>query len=486
MKTGSMERHMKTLHFDCYAGISGDMALGAFVDLGVDPGELRAALGSLGLSGWKLDFVRDERCGITGTHALVELDDDHDHGDHDHGDHHHHGEQEHRDHGDHHHDDHEHGHSHSETHSHEHGHSHGEHPHGSWKEIRRLIEGAELTDGAKARALDIFTRIAAAEAQVHGVPVDEVVFHEVGAMDSIIDIVGAAVCLDILKPERITCGEIELGGGEVKCAHGILPVPAPAVRLLTAGLPVRTGGFNKEMTTPTGAAILASCVDEFITGPLSFRESKTAYGIGNRKMDKPNVLQLSWREAAGAATGTGGDQKPWINEELLLLEANIDDMTGEALGFLMERCFGSGALDVTFTPVTMKKSRPGVTAAILCRQEDAGLLRETFFRYSTTIGFRETAVKRFSLQRNIQTVEGSFGTAREKIAYQGGNATKSKIEYDDRSRLAREKGMSLEEAETVIRSTGRSVLNPASRPAAQPQISESVICSATRAGDPPS
>jgi uncharacterized protein (TIGR00299 family) protein len=436
---------MKILHFDCYAGISGDMALGAFVDLGVDPGELIAGLETLGLSGWKLDFVREERCGISGTHALVELDDQqHDQHDHDHGHHH---EQGHT---------HEHEHNHNHGHTHEHGHNHErEQPHNSWKEIRRLIEGAELPGGAKTRALDIFSRIAAAEARAHGVPEDEVVFHEVGAMDSIIDIVGAGICLDILKPERITCGEIELGGGEAPCAHGILPVPAPAVRFLTAGLPVRTGGFNKEMTTPTGAAILASCVDDFITGPYSFRETQTAFGIGTRKMEKPNVLQLSWREAAGAAAEAGKDQKPWISEELLLLEANIDDMTGEALGFLMEKSFEAGALDVTFTPITMKKSRPGVTAAILCRGEDADALRETFFRHSTTIGFRETTMRRLSLRRDIKTIEGPFGAAREKIAYLRGEKPKSKIEYKDRARLAREKDISLDEAEDIIRETGK-------------------------------
>jgi uncharacterized protein (TIGR00299 family) protein len=416
---------MKVLHFDCYAGISGDMALGAFVDLGVDPGELTASLGALGLSGWALEFVRDERGGIAGTRAIVELDDqrhEHDHG---------------------------HQHEHGHQHDHQHGHTHeGEHPHGSWKEIRRLIEHAGLPPGAKDRALDIFSRIAAAEARAHGVAEDDVVFHEVGAMDSIIDIVGAAICLAILNPDRITCGEVELGGGEVLCAHGLLPVPAPAVRILTTGMPVRTGGFNKEMTTPTGAAILASCVDEFITGPVSFKPVATAYGIGMRKMEKPNVLQLSWREVADP-TRPGG--APWTREDLLLLEANIDDMTGEALGFLMEQFFEGGALDVTFTPVTMKKSRPGVAAAVLCRRENADVLRETFFRHSTTLGFRETVVSRLSLQRELKTLRGAFGSAQEKIVCPGGGKPRSKIEYEDRARLAREKGVTLDEAEALIR-----------------------------------
>jgi uncharacterized protein (TIGR00299 family) protein len=273
-------------------------------------------------------------------------------------------------------------------------------------------------------------------------------------MDSIIDIVGAAVCLDLLQPEKITAGEIELGGGTVKCAHGILPVPAPATQLLVRGLPVRTGGFNKEMTTPTGAAILASCVDEFITGPVSFKEIKTGIGIGNRKMDKPNVLRVSWREMDMAS----GD-RPWIREELTLMEANLDDMTGEALGFLMEKLFEAGALDVSFTPCTMKKSRPGVVVSVLGRLDRLDILRETFFCQSTTIGFRESAVSRLSLRREERTLSGSFGEAKEKTVFYGGEKSSSKIEFEDRAALARERGISLGEAERIIRGETREMNN---------------------------
>jgi uncharacterized protein (TIGR00299 family) protein len=420
---------MKALHFDCFAGISGDMALGAFVDLGVDPDELRHELAKLGLEGWKLEFNKDSRNGIGGIRAMVDLGGSGDHCAE---------EDEHR------------GHEH-----HEH-HEHGGHAHNSWKEIRSLIEGSSIMEGAKKRALDIFSRIAEAESQVHGVPVDDIAFHEVGAMDSIIDIAGAAVCLDLLKPEKITAGEIELGGGTVRCAHGILPVPAPATRILVRGLPVRTGGFDKEMTTPTGAAILASCVDEFVTGPVSFREIKTGTGIGGRKLDKPNILRISWRETQGSSwretCGTQG--KPWLSEELTLMEANIDDMTGEALGFLMERLFCSGALDVSFSPCTMKKSRPGVVVSVLGRPGGLDSLRETFFRHSTTIGFRETAVNRLSLKREEKILSGASGEAREKTAFLGGEKLGSKIEFEDRARLAREKGVSLEEAERLLRGGG--------------------------------
>jgi uncharacterized protein (TIGR00299 family) protein len=430
---------MKVLHFDCFAGISGDMALGAFVDLGVDPEELRNELEKLGLEGWKLEFNRDSRNGIGGVHALVDLGGSADHltGEEDH----HH---KHHEHHTHHHDRHER----CTDDDHEH---HHDHAHNSWKEIRSLIEKAPLREGAKKRALDIFGRIAEAESKVHGVPAEDIAFHEVGALDSIIDIAGAAICLDLLKPEKITAGEIELGGGTVKCAHGILPVPAPATQLLVRGLPVKTGGFDKEMTTPTGAAILASCVDEFITGPVSFREIKTGIGIGGRKLDKPNILRVSWRETQGSRRETDGAQsRLWTSEELILLEANIDDMTGEALGFLMERLFSSGALDVSFIPCTMKKSRPGVVVSVLGRPEGLDALRETFFRHSTTIGFREKAVNRLSLKREEKIFQSPLGEVREKTIFLGGERLGSKIEFEDRARLAREKDVSLDKAERLI------------------------------------
>jgi uncharacterized protein (TIGR00299 family) protein len=428
------EHVLKTLHFECYAGISGDMSLGAFVDLGVSPDELRRELEKLGVEGWELDFVRDRRNGISGTHAVVDLDGTTDHIAQEEVHYHFH--------------EHPHDHPHDHGHEHPHGHEHG--GHNSWKDIRSLIEKSGISANAKKRALDIFSRIAAAESQIHGVGLDEVAFHEVGALDSIIDVVGAAVCLDLLKPDRITCSEIELGGGTVKCAHGILPVPAPATAILVKGLPVRTGGFNKEMTTPTGAAILASCVDEFITGPASFTEIKTGYGFGTRRMEKFNALRVSWREENPSAAATSGG-KPWKTEELILLEANIDDMTGEALGFLMERLFDAGALDVTFSAITMKKSRPGTLVSVLGRPAKLDALREAFFRKSTTIGFRETTVNRVSLKREEGSLSGSFGTAREKTVFYGDKKLRSKIEFEDRAKLARELDMSLDEAERIIK-----------------------------------
>jgi len=289
--------------------------------------------------------------------------------------------------------------------------------------------------------VDIFSRIARAESSVHGVCENDIAFHEVGALDSIIDIVGTAICLDILKPDRITCSEIELGGGTVKCAHGVLPVPAPATLILCKGLPVKTGGFAKEMTTPTGAAILASVVDEFITGGVSFTEISTGYGIGTRKLDRPNVLRISWREEKRAAAAN----TPWKTEELVSIEANIDDMTGEALSFLMEALFAAGSLDVSYQPCVMKKSRPGVLLHVLCGEDRLSEIRETLFRKSSTIGFRETLVRRLSLRR-----EETPGAFRRKTVFYADEPLRSKIEYEDRARLAREKDISLEEAGRII------------------------------------
>ena len=443
---------MKTLHFDLSAGISGDMTLGALVHLGVDPGALRRELGKLGLSGWKLDFVDDERGGIYGLHAVVELDGETGHIAHDEGGGHHHDTHGTHTHGGHHHHHHEHAHDHShdpagDAHAH---HTHGSapsgHVHRTWRDIRALIEASGLREGAKRRALAIFSRIAEAEAEVHHTAVEDIAFHEVGALDSIIDVVGAAICLDLLGPDRITAGAIELGGGTVTCAHGILPVPAPAVLILCRGLPVTTGGFDREMTTPTGAAIIAASVDEFVDA-ARFREIKTGYGTGTRRMARPNLLRVSWREAYTAPPLADGD---YIVEEPVMLEANIDDMTGEALGFLMERFFDAGALDVTFTPCTMKKSSPAVTVRVLAPGENLSALRRVFFTHSTTIGLRELPVRRLSLRREAAALSGALGEVRTKTVFMDGKPLRKKTEFEDRARIAREKGISLAEAEKLL------------------------------------
>ncbi|MDR0402839.1 MAG: nickel pincer cofactor biosynthesis protein LarC [Treponema sp.] len=440
---------MKTLHFDCFAGISGDMALGALVDLGVDPPALLAELEKLNLDGWKLEFTGGERNGITGTRALVEVEGLHD-GRADHDTHHHHHD---------HHDHHDHQHTHDDEDHHDH-HDHHEHHHRNWKDIRCIIEQSSIREGAKKRALDIFLRIAKAESEVHGVPVDEVTFHEVGALDSIVDIVGTAVCLDLLAPERISAGTVELGGGSVHCAHGELPVPAPATLILCRGMPVHTGGFNREMTTPTGAAILASQVDEFVS-EASFTELKSGYGIGARKFDRPNVLRASLREIK--AFQRQGDTNPSARPEddagrpadpddigaCVVIETNIDDMSGEEMGFLMECLYAEGARDVIFIPCVMKKGRPGTMVSVLCPSSKRDDLRRVMFTRSKTIGVREIPARCFALRREEEPLSGEYG-GRKKTVYYRGEKLREKIEFEDRAALARQKGVSLWEAEELL------------------------------------
>jgi uncharacterized protein (TIGR00299 family) protein len=387
----------RTLHFDCFAGISGDMTLGALIGLGVPPDALEHELRKLPLPPWSFEITPGERRGIAGLCVTVREDG-----------------------------------------------GGGGHAHTHWSEIRAIISSSTLSSAVQGIALSIFTRLAEAEGKVHGVPADDVAFHEVGAVDSIVDIAGAAFCIDFLKPERITAGEVELGGGVVHCAHGELPVPAPAVLELCRNIPVRTGGFDKEMTTPTGAAILAACVDEFIS-TARFRELKTAYGLGRRRLEKPNALRASLRDEDAFKKETA---IPYLEEELVMLETSIDDMTGEAFGFLMETLFEHGALDVTLTPCVMKKSRPGTTLCALCRPELSARLRDLIFTCSTTLGIREYPMRRAALPRETALLSREHGV-RVKTARLG-ERTRSKIEYDDRARLARERGISLDEAASLL------------------------------------
>ena len=387
---------LMTLHFDCFAGISGDMTLGALVGLGVPQEALERELRKLPLAPWHFEIASGERGGIAGLSVTVREE------------------------------------------------TGAGHAHTHWSEIREMLASSALTAGTKRIALSIFTRLAEAEGKVHGVPADEVAFHEVGAVDSIVDIVGAAFCIDFLQPARITASELELGGGVVRCAHGTLPVPAPAVLELCRNLPVRSGGFDKEMTTPTGAAILAACVDQFVT-TARWRELKTAYGLGRRHLEKPNVLRASLRDEGAVPKDSA---IAYLEEELVMLETSIDDMTGEAFGFLMESLFEEGALDVTLTPCVMKKSRPGTTLCALSRPETAGRLRDVLFARSTTLGVREYPLRRAALPRESAQLSPASG-ARVKTARLGGRA-RSKIEYEDRARVARERNISLDEAARLL------------------------------------
>ena len=388
----------EVLYYDCFAGISGDMHLAAMIDLGVPEAHVREELSRLGLPDFTLRLARDARKGITGTRADVEV---------------------------------------AAPESAEHAHHHGQ-PHRAFVDIRALIEGSRLSLPVKGRAIGIFRKLAEAEAAVHDVPVERVQFHEVGAVDSIVDIVAAAVCLEYIRPRRVLCSRVELGAGFVKSQHGMLPVPAPATALLLAGALVKTGAAPFEMTTPTGAAILAATVDTFTdTARLTIR--KVAYGIGHRDTEIPNVLRVVLADAAEAPSA-----------EACLLECNLDDMSPELSGYVAEILFAAGASDVWYTPIVMKKSRPAVTLSVMCNADREHELRELILRETTTFGLRRTAVQKTALDREMRTVSTSLGEVRVKVAMRDGKRIKAKPEYEDCRRIARERGMALRDVYEVV------------------------------------
>lgn len=391
---------MKVLYYDCFSGISGDMNLGAMIDLGVDSDFLIDELEKLNIEDeYKLEIYKDSRKGITGTKVDVVLISE---------SHHHHGER-------------------------------------NLESIENLINSSELNENVKKTSLEIFGKIALAEAKVHGKDIYEVHFHEVGAVDSIIDIVGAAICLDYLNVAKIMCSSIELGGGFVRCAHGLIPVPAPATMEILTGAPVKSGAVPFETATPTGAAILAAVVDEF-TDNKSFIIKKVAYGIGGRDTEIPNVLRV--------ILGEIHEQKNINIEELSSLETNIDDMNPELYEYIMDKVFEAGALDVYLTPIIMKKTRPAVTLNVLCRVSDEYNIKAVIFKETSTIGLRKYSVDRESLEREFEKVKIKYGEVTIKNSYFQGIKVKSKPEFEDCKRIALEKDIPIknvyEEIATVV------------------------------------
>ncbi len=415
---------MKILYYDCFAGISGDMNLGAMLDLGIEADYLKNELSKLPVSGYTLQVTRDIRKGISGTRVNVMMDEqrlliaDPGHG-----------------------HDHEHGHPHDHEPFHDHGHPqtnlHAHHQekkpnHNSFAEIKQLILSSKLNDTIKATSLAIFVKVAEAEAKIHNLPVGEVHFHEVGAVDSIVDIVGAAICLHKLGVDVVYCSTVELGGGSVRCAHGIYPVPAPATAEIAKHMPVRTGTVNYEATTPTGAAILAACVNEF-TDKAEFSIVRTGYGIGTRDGEIPNVLRVFLCESV--------DRKEPDKESSFIVECNIDDMNPEFYDYITDSLFTAGAKDVYITPIIMKKSRPAVKLSVLCSTDAEARINEVLFRETSTIGVRKYQVDKTVLDRIIETVSTPLGDVRVKSAFYKGVCIKSKPEYDDCIKIAREKGI---------------------------------------------
>ena len=417
---------MKFLYYDCFSGICGDMNLGAMIDLGVDPDHLRRELAKLDVRGYEIEVRRDSRRGVQGTKVDVLLD-PHEHQK----DHHHH------DHGPAGDPDHSH-HDHSPAHA-VHDHRHAERR--GFAEIRGLIQQSDLSAAVKELSLRIFTRIAEAEGKIHGMPLESVHFHEVGAVDSIVDIVGAAVCHEALGAPQVVAGPVELGSGLVKCAHGIFPVPAPATAEILKGVPARTGGVAFEATTPTGAAILTTLAGRFVTS-MPLKIEKIGYGLGGKDGPIPNALRVFVAEAVEEGTSDATDGT--TSEDALLVECNLDDMSPERYDHVMELLFRLGAMDVFLTPIVMKKSRPAVTLSVLCGREELAAVREVLFTHTTTLGIRERAVTKRTLPRKEVSVASPFGAVRVKQAWYKGRLLRSKPEYEDLRRLALQHGVPID------------------------------------------
>jgi uncharacterized protein (TIGR00299 family) protein len=386
---------MRILYYDCFAGISGDMNLGAMVDLGVDPGYLEQELGKLKIDGFRLQVEPDIRKGISGTRVTVVID-------------------------------------HPENEKHRHLHH-----------IEALIMGSDLSDRIKEKSLAIFNLVAEAEARVHNISREKVHFHEVGALDSIADIVGAAICQEFLQVDAIHSSPVQLGGGFVQCAHGKMPVPAPATAEIIQAMPVRTGLVDYEATTPTGAAILAATVDHF-SSEMEMTVTRTGYGIGQRDGEIPNVLRVYLAESGEP------DQVDLPVEQAFMLECNIDDMKPEWFTHVMERLFEAGASDVWLTPVVMKKSRPAHMLSALCKPGIVNNLKEIILTETSTIGLREYPVRKSMLRREIQVVHTRFGDVSVKRSYLAGRMLHEKPEFEQCRKLALEHGVTLEEVQKEV------------------------------------
>jgi uncharacterized protein (TIGR00299 family) protein len=392
------------LHFDPCSGVAGDMTVAALVDAGVPEKVVLDAIRAVGLKGLKVGFERRKRGAFVGLGFNVDFPGK--------------GEML----------DHDHGHDHGHDRAHGHGHGTSGHEHRDYAEIRRLLRRAGLDTKAKKLAGDIFERIAVAEAALHGMTVDKVAFHEVGAWDSIADIVGAAAALTWLEPSAVTATPPVLGSGTIRTAHGLMPVPAPATTAILRGLPVLAEGTG-ELTTPTGAAILAAVVQSF-GPPPPMRLCAQGFGAGTREhADRPNVLRVILGETLGQAL-------PASESKVVLVAANIDDMNPQLAEPLLTALFAAGALDAWLVPIQMKKGRPAIEVSALCPQGALDSVEEAFFANSTTIGLRRQVMQRTVLERALAKVATAFGEVRVKVASRAGEILGATPEFEDCRKLA--------------------------------------------------
>ena len=384
---------MRIAHFDCFSGISGDMTLGALIDAGVDADAVRAGVDSLGLP-ITLEIAKIRKGGFAATEVRVEAPE--------------------------------------------------EHVHRHLPDVEEILGRGRLTDRQRDLALRIFRRLAEAEAAVHGMPLEKVHFHEVGALDSIADIAGAAVGLDLLGVERFTSRSVPTGHGMVQCAHGLMPIPAPGTAELLKGAPLAPSSLKAELTTPTGAAILMSVVSEWVEQPVMTVE-RIGHGAGRREfVEQPNLLRLFVGTAAGSPAAEESD-RIWV------LETNLDDVPAEVIGYCFEQLFAAGALDVFSTPIQMKKNRPGVLLSVLAAEAALPALEAILFRETETFGVRRYPVQRSKLRREARTVQTPWGPIRGKRGWREGGPEVFTPEYEDCARAARQHGVALHEVYATVR-----------------------------------
>ena len=403
---------MKTLYIDCGMGAAGDMLSAALLELIPEPEKFVEKLNGLGIPGVEYKAEKAVKCGITGTHMTVMINGEEEGGEH----HHHHGHE------------HEHEHEHHHDHSHEPGHHH----HSGLHDIEHIVRGhLSISKKVQDDVMAVFNLIAEAESYAHGMPVPEIHFHEVGTMDAIADITAVCMMMDELAVDEVVVSPIHVGSGQIKCAHGILPVPAPATAYILKGVPIYGGAIQGELCTPTGAAILKHFATRFGDMPV-MRTQAIGYGMGKKDFEAANCVRVML-----GVTENHGD-------EILELSCNVDDMTGEAIGFAMERLFEAGARDVFTVPIGMKKSRPGILINVICAEKDKENIVKAIFKYTTTIGVRECRMNRYVLDRRIDSVETPYGTMTCKVS-SGYGVKRKKYEYEDLARVAKAEGISIEE-----------------------------------------
>lgn len=426
---------MKTLYIECNMGAAGDMLMAALSELLPNPDDFIARMNALNLPGVRFERKKAEKCGITGTHisVTVEGEEEHSHdvegtGNGEQGTgfahEHHHGH------------DHHHGHAqaaaanHSELPDHDHDHDHHHH-HSSLHDIHAIIDALDLPEAVKADAKAVYMRIAEAESEVHGHSVEQIHFHEVGALDAVADVVGVCALMHEIAPERVVASPVHVGSGQVRCAHGVLPVPTPATALLLQGVPVYGGAIRGELCTPTGAALLKHFAGDFGAMP-AMTLYRVGYGMGTKDFPWANCVRVLLGET---------DETP---DSAVELRCNLDDMTGEAIGFAVRRLREAGALDVWTQSISMKKDRPGTLLCCLCMPALEAEFARLMLKHTTTIGVRCQTLRRYTLDREAVTLDTPYGPVRAKRSY-GYGVDRVKPEFDDLAQIAEKEGMSVGE-----------------------------------------